>query len=111
MAKDNRSAKGSMLWYQWKGSPVPPDLPSPTFDLDVKYVSVDGNAAWFAVGPAPRGFLVIKVVDGGTPGTNGDEISAVWVSEDTAISMVGNMDGTFTHEYDIYRWQLCCSLL
>jgi len=90
MAKDGRPAKGSICWYRYG------DL---RFELDVICCEVDGTTAWFAAGPtgpddfSDLGYLVFKVVDGGTPGDNGDTLSVQWKSDrDDACSMVENKE-------------------
>ena len=75
---DGRPDKGSMR--QWN------DLTGKDYYFDVKYVQVDGDEAWFAAlctsyspGGAKKGWwLFVKVYDGGSPGSEGDEIGWVW---------------------------------
>ncbi len=85
---DGRPAKGTIYWYQWTGTQEWDDT-SPVHVVEVKYVEVDGDTAWFAAGPGSQGWLVMKVRDVGSPASDGDEVSAVWVtSEADAEAMV-----------------------
>ena len=92
MAKDVRPAKGSVCWYRYGVLRV---------ELDVICCNVVDNIAWFATVPTYLDvgvnpiyvdqFLFFKVVDGGTPGDNGDAFSVQWVTDrDDACSMVEN---------------------
>ena len=74
-----RLAKGTFCWYQWTGTQEWYET-TPVFVLEVKYVKVDGDTAWFATGPDSGGrWLLAKVIDGGTPATDGDVVSLEWV--------------------------------
>lgn len=83
-AKGNRPAKGVFWWYA--GGKEDPDR---TIKVDVECVIVDENAAWFAgeavmdtEGDAKVGdYLFVKVMDGGTPATDGDKIWWDWDSD------------------------------
>jgi len=103
MAKDDRPAKGSICWYRYG------DL---RFELDVICCKVDGITAWFAAGPtgpddvSDLGYLVFKVIDGGTPGDNGDALSVQWVNNETdACTMVVSGDDPI-HQYTIIEGNL-----
>lgn len=83
---DGEPAKGKIEWY------MNGEL---RFELDVVCCHVKEGVAWFAVGPliasTNRKYLVFKVVDGGTPGVNGDKVylSLPWVDDlSTACAMV-----------------------
>ena len=77
--KELRPAKGTFCWYQWTGTQEWYDT-NPVFVLEVEYVKVDSDTAWFAAGPDSGGrWLVAKVLDGGTPATDGDVVSLEWV--------------------------------
>lgn len=75
------------------------------YQVDVQYVNVSGNETWFA-GPVVSGnvgagnWLFAKVLDGGTPGSNGDQIWGSFVTEAAAKAGVASMsapvDGPFT---------------
>ena len=79
--KDGRPAKGTICWYQWLGPEELLEIIDPSFELEVKYVRVDDGTAWFAAGPDHRDYwLVVQVLDGGTPATGGDEVDLVWVT-------------------------------
>lgn len=102
VGKDGRPAKGTIYWYQWTGTQEWYDT-SPVHVLEVKYVIVDSNTAWFFAGPGSQGWLVMKVYDFGSPASDGDEVSAVWViSEIAAAAMVdlkGDLSGSvYTYE-------------
>ena len=88
---DEEYGKGSVTWYQWTGAQEWYEV-TPRHQVVVKYVKVDGDTAYFAAGPGLQGWLVMKVKDGGSPATIGDEVSAVWVSTEVAAkSAVENM--------------------
>jgi len=101
---DEEYGKGSVTWYQWTGTQEWYEV-IPTFQLAVKYVNVDGDTACFAAGPNPhptKVWLVMKVKDGGSPATIGDEVSAVWVSTEDAAeiavkSMILPTSGLYTY--------------
>lgn len=95
--RGRQQAKGEFCWQL--GDPEDPDR---TICVDVVYVKVDGDTAWFA-GPAVVDsadnlvghWLFVMVVDGGTPATAGDEAWWQWLGEDagdTAAEMVEEMD-------------------
>ena len=92
MTMAGRPAKGSVFWYRYGVLRV---------ELDVICCNVVGNIAWFATVPTYLDvgvnpiygdqFLFFKVVDGGTPGDNGDALSVQWIPDrDDACSMVEN---------------------
>ena len=86
-ARDGRPAKGTIHWYQWQG-PQEWYETSPRHVVEVKYVEVDVDTAWFA-GPGSDGrWLVMKVRDVGTPASDGDEVSAVWVADENAAAIM-----------------------
>ena len=82
MIMDGRPAKGSVLWYRYGVLRV---------RLDVICCEVDDDTAYFAAEPTylDEGvdskygdqFLFFKVVDGGTPGDNGDVFVVEWLLE------------------------------
>ena len=90
--KDLRPAKGTICWYQWLGAQELLEITSPRHELEVKYVNVDGDTAWFAAGPESQWparigwWLVVQVHDGGAPATGGDEVDLKWVSDESAAS-------------------------
>ena len=65
-------------------------------NYDVKYVEVDGDTAWFAAkctydsrgGLYEGRWLFVKVLDVGSPGSNGDRIGWDWNSgtNETAVA-------------------------
>jgi hypothetical protein len=84
-ATGNRPAKGMFRWYR-------PDQPR-TIVCEVTYVTVNGNAGAF-VGKKtydttpgnPAIWIVVKVDDGGSPGTNNDKLGIIWfLTEEKAI--------------------------
>ena len=96
-AKENQPAKGSMhMWSDEVGREL---------DLQVKYVSVEGDTTWFAalctydswVGHSHYRvgkWFFVKVHDGGTPGRKGDHIGWDWNSgtnEADVVTRVSNM--------------------
>ena len=89
MIMAGRPAKGSVFWYRYGVL---------RFGLDVICCKVVDDTAWFAAGPtgpddvSDLGYLVFEVVDGGTPGDNGDALSVQWeYDRDDACTMVENM--------------------
>ena len=103
-ARDGRPAKGTIHWYQWQG-PQEWYETSPRHVVEVKYVEVDVDTAWFA-GPGSDGrWLVMKVCDFSTPASDGDEVFAVWVpNESTAKGVVetkGDLSGGLVYEYGL----------
>ena len=85
--RDGRPAKGTIYWYQWQG-PQEWHETSPRHVVEVKCVEVDVDTAWFA-GPGSDGrWLVMKVRDVGTPASDGDEVSAVWVADKNAAAIM-----------------------
>ena len=85
--RDGRPAKGAIYWYQWQG-PQEWHETSPRHVVEVKCVEVDVDTAWFA-GPGSDGrWLVMKVRDVGTPASDGDEVSAVWVADENAAAIM-----------------------
>ena len=93
-AKGKRDAKGTFWWYLGGK-----DDPTRTIKVDVEYVMVDGDMAWFA-GMAVMDtdndlegeWFFVKVKDGGTPATDGDQVWWEWVDdEETAEGMVEDM--------------------
>jgi hypothetical protein len=103
VGKDGRPAKGTIYWYQWTGTQEWYDT-SPVHVVEVKYVEVDGNTAWFAAGPGSQGWLVMKVCDLGTPASDGDEVSAVWVTTESAAEAMVNLKGSLSG--NVYTYEL-----
>jgi len=101
-ARDGRPAKGTIHWYQWQG-PQEWYETSPRHVVEVKYVEVDVDTAWFA-GPGSQGWLVMKVCDVGTPASDGDEVSAVWVASESAAANMVNAKEDLTG--NVYTYEL-----
>jgi hypothetical protein len=101
-ARDGRLAKGIIYWYQWQG-PQEWDETSPRHVVEVKYVKVEGDTAWFAAGPGSQGWLVMKVRDLGTPASDGDEVSAVWVTSEADAEAMVILGGDLTGNVYIYE--------
>lgn len=83
-AKGNRDAKGVFWW--WLGGK---DDPSRTIKVEVRFVKVDGDKAWFAGkavmdtgGAKEDDWFFVQALDGGTPATDGDQIWWEWLGED-----------------------------
>ena len=88
-AKGNRDAKGTFWW--WLGGK---DDPTHTIKVDVEYVKVEGDTAWFAgmavkdedengeTGNKIDDWFFVKAYDGGTPATDGDQIWWQWLGEE-----------------------------
>lgn len=93
---DEEYGKGSVTWYQWQGVKEWYEV-TPRHQVVVKYVEVCDDTAWFAAGPGSQGWLVMKVKDGSSPATIGDEVSAVWVNTEVAakemVEAMGNLSG------------------
>ena len=80
------------------------DVNGTQYRVNVKFVKVSGNDAWFA-GPVTSGnaglgqWLFAKVHDGGTPGSNGDQVSGSFTTKDAAklaVALMSNPgDGPF----------------
>ena len=101
--RDGRPAKGTIYWYQWQG-PQEWNETSPSHVVEVKYVEVEGDTAWFAAGPGSQGWLVMKVRDVGTPASDGDEVSAVWVTSEAAAEAMVILKGDLTG--NVYTYEL-----
>jgi len=102
-AANGRPAKGEM--YFWS------DVVVRELDLDVRYVTVEGDEAWYAalctydswVGhPHYRvgRWFFVKVEDGGTPGTAGDKIWWDWDSGTSESSAESRVLGKETPNYE-----------
>ena len=95
MTMAGRPAKGSVFWYRYGVLRVELDV------ICCNVGGVDGDTAWFATVPTyldegvnpiyEDQFLFFKVVDGGTPGDNGDALSVQWIPDrDDACSLAEN---------------------
>lgn len=100
--EDEEYGKGSVTWYQWTGAQEWYEV-TPSHQVVVKYVKVSNDTAWFAAGPGSQGWLVMKVKDGGSPATAGDEVSAVWVSTEGAAEAMVNAMGDLSGNVYIYN--------
>ena len=93
---DGRPDKGSMrIWNDEIGREL---------YYDVKHVLVDGDEAWFAalctgdsLETLEGMWLFVKVYDGATPGSKGDEIGWDWIgrgiiAEEIAMDLVSGME-------------------
>lgn len=73
------------------------DVNGSWYTVNVQYVQVKGDQAWFA-GPVVSGntgagqWLFASVTDGGTPGRNGDMVSGSFTTEAVAVQGVASMD-------------------
>ena len=103
--REGRPAKGTIYWYQWQG-PQEWHETSPSHVVEVVYVEVVGDTAWFA-GPKSGRWLVMKVRDLGTPASDGDEVSAVWVSnESIALQVLEDQDDLYGYGGTVYEYGL-----
>ncbi|MGC9308877.1 MAG: hypothetical protein ACP5FL_08905, partial [Thermoplasmatota archaeon] len=96
-AKENREAKGEMTDYVYD----PDDNLRRIFEYDVHYVNVDGDYAHFGAlctydseDGLTGQWLYVKVLDGGTPGTEGDAMGWRWGSESQVEDWVNNGGAT-----------------
>lgn len=101
--RGRQQAKGEFSWYLG-------GMEDPTREIhvDVRYVKVDGNEAWFAGeavvdtnnGALEGRWFVVQVLDGGTPARRGDRVWWQWLPVETedfdpeaeAAGMVGDME-------------------
>lgn len=92
-AKGKRPCKGTIRWCR-------PDQPR-TIVWEVTYVKVQGNSGVFIgrkiqdtnPGPAAKDWVVIKVVDGGSPGQGNDTIGIANVADEAAAQACADAPG------------------
>ena len=103
-ARDGRPAKGTIHWYQWQG-PQEWYETSPSVVVEVKYVEVEGDTAWFAGPGSGSSWLVMKVCDFSTPASDGDEVFAVWVLNESkareVVEAKSDLYGGLVYEYGL----------
>mgnify|MGYP006303466339 CR=1 FL=1 len=94
-ARANRPAKGEMTDMVYD----PDGNLRRVFEYDVMYVRVDGDYAWFGAvctldseGAKTGDWLYVRVMDGGTPGTEGDSMGWKWGSETQVMDWVEDGD-------------------
>ena len=116
----HESGKGSLTLLAIGADEIDPGVFSPDgyihrhYEFDVKYVNVVENEAWFAglctydYMPNPNvtskvdNWFVVKVYNGGTPGTEGDRIGWKWayLSETNAENWVAAKVAVTTYPVD-----------
>jgi hypothetical protein len=105
-----RAAKGTLYWYSGVEGKTLEEIKemNPTFTVNIKYVNVQGDSAWFA---GPRSdqnrWLFVKVVDGGSPGFGNDYIPLENLNnEEDARNKVEGMTDPGAHNWTIYGGNL-----